>query len=133
MCVETNVHLADVRVVLLVVRQHSSVLQSSSIHQMAPKGTWPENRRTHLQPTDDLLQRQDALGTSDEGGRGQPEDLVQVRLIQTVEACKSHVHHSRNREYSRDRHRDRGRRDKKGEGCDKRFKKDVGKYEQMRT
>lgn len=43
------------------------------------------------------------------------------------------MHHSRNRQYSRDRGRDRGRRDKKGEGCDKRFQKEVGGQEQVRT
>lgn len=56
---------------------------------MPPEGA-ADQRRTHLQPADDLLQRQGALGTSDKGGRGQPEDLVQVGLIQTVEAYKSH-------------------------------------------
>lgn len=44
----------------------------------------------HLQAANDLLQWQDALRASDEGGGGQPEHLVQVRLVQTVEAYVSH-------------------------------------------
>lgn len=45
---------------------------------------------THLQAADDLLQRQHALRAADEGGGGQPEHLVQVRLVQAVEAYMSH-------------------------------------------
>lgn len=44
----------------------------------------------HLQAADDLLQRQHALRAADEGGGGQPEHLVQVRLVQAVEAYTSH-------------------------------------------
>lgn len=44
----------------------------------------------YLQSAYDLFQRQDALGASDEGGGGQPEHLVQVGLIQTIEAYMSH-------------------------------------------
>uniref|UniRef100_A0A146YLN3 Uncharacterized protein n=1 Tax=Fundulus heteroclitus TaxID=8078 RepID=A0A146YLN3_FUNHE len=40
----------------------------------------------HLQAADDLLQRQHRLRASYEGGGGQPEHLVQVRLVQAVEA-----------------------------------------------
>ena len=43
---------------------------------------------SHLQAADDLLEGQSALCAPDEGGGGQAEYLVQVRLIQTVEAYK---------------------------------------------
>lgn len=61
----------------------------TSFHHMTVLKHW-WNSRTHLQSTDDLFQRQDALWTSNEGGRGQPEDLVQIRFIQTIEAYKFH-------------------------------------------
>lgn len=42
---------------------------------------------SHLEASDDLSQRKSGLLPSNERGGGQVEDLVQVRLIQTVESC----------------------------------------------
>lgn len=50
----------------------------------------PATGGTHLQAADDLLQRQHAFRTANEGGGGQTEHLVQVRLVKAVEACVSH-------------------------------------------
>lgn len=44
----------------------------------------------HLQPADDLFQRQGALRAADEGRGGEPEHLVQVRLVQPIEAYMKH-------------------------------------------
>ena len=40
---------------------------------------------SYLQASDDLPQRKGRLLSADERGRGQVEDLVQVRLVQAVE------------------------------------------------
>lgn len=42
----------------------------------------------HLQAADDLPQRKSRLISSDEGGCGQMEDLVEVGLIQPVKSCR---------------------------------------------
>ena len=43
------------------------------------------DNQLYLQPADDLPQGQSGVPSPDEGGEGQPEGLVQVALIQTVE------------------------------------------------
>ena len=43
---------------------------------------------SHLQASDDFPQRKSRLLPSNERGGGQVEDLVQVRLVQTVESCR---------------------------------------------
>lgn len=42
----------------------------------------------HLQPTDDLPERKGRFVSTDERGRGQVENFVQVRFIQTIKACR---------------------------------------------
>ena len=73
---------------------HTHTLHFCSWHQRdAHSVTW-KLMRTHqvsdLQSPYDLFERQRALWASDEGGGGQPEHLVQVWLIQAVEAYMSH-------------------------------------------
>lgn len=42
----------------------------------------------HLQPTDDFPERKSRFISTDESGRGQVENFVKVRFIQTIKACR---------------------------------------------
>ena len=69
-------------------------LIGSGLHQQKePALCSPGSRGGHgqyLQAAYDLPERQSTLIPPDESGGGQPEHLVQVRLIQTIEPYISH-------------------------------------------